>query len=159
VTFLSQVSDMLDRTVSARTFIIISVTVGVFSDVTLLHWLSGFRRLQESCDLSFGGLLEDEDDMNLDRLIWRQRHYAPSQSRTPLTPQHRILNSYDKLGSAHVPIFRITIFPKLTILPSSSIRTKQGVWPVCSLVQSALVWQGCSEENIHFFVIEKGKVR
>jgi len=60
---------MLDRTVSARTFIIISVTVGVFSDVTLLHWLSGFRRLQESCDLSFGGLLEDEDDMNLDRLI------------------------------------------------------------------------------------------
>jgi hypothetical protein len=60
---------MLDRTVSGRTFIIIGVRVGVFRDVTLLHWLGGFRRLQVSSDLSFGGLLEDEGDMKLDRLI------------------------------------------------------------------------------------------
>jgi hypothetical protein len=62
-------SGMLDRTVSARTLIIIDVRVGIFRDVTLLHWLSGFRRSQESCDLSFGGLLEDVGDMNLDRLV------------------------------------------------------------------------------------------
>jgi hypothetical protein len=62
-------SGMFDRTVSARTLIVIGVMVGVFRDVTLLHWLSGFGRLQESCDLSLGGLLEYEGDMNSDRLI------------------------------------------------------------------------------------------
>jgi hypothetical protein len=38
---------MLDRIVSARTLIIIGVRVGVFRDVTLLHWWNGFRRVQK----------------------------------------------------------------------------------------------------------------
>ena len=86
-------SGMLVRTVSGRTLIIIGVSVGVFRDVAVLHWLIGFRRLQELCDLSFGGLLEDVGDMNLDRLIWRQRYYVPSKgghhsSHNTRNPQH-----------------------------------------------------------------------
>jgi hypothetical protein len=115
--------------------------------------------------------------MNLDRLVWRQRYSIPSKRRTPLIPQNAaphsshktpdathpttqgMLNICDKLGLVHVPIVLITAFPKLIILPPSGTGTKQGVWPVCALVQSVLVWQGCSEENIHVFVIDKCKVR
>ena len=98
---LSQMTDMLDRTACARAIIIIGVRFGVFRDVTLLHCLSGFRPLQESCGISFRGLLENEGDMNMDRLISRQIRW------TPLIPQHKEPpNIYDKLGRVYVPIFR-----------------------------------------------------